>query len=61
MAARKFIWNWQQVLKGMMPIMGPNIGLTDKDEQNQFIREVCHGIAHCPPFFFMYAAAGQKL
>ncbi|KAI9489578.1 S-adenosyl-L-methionine-dependent methyltransferase [Zychaea mexicana] len=60
-AAKKFLWNWQRVLKSMMPILGPNLGLNDPIEQQQHGEEVLLGLTKCRKFYWMYSAAGQKL
>ncbi|KAI7856735.1 S-adenosyl-L-methionine-dependent methyltransferase [Circinella umbellata] len=60
-AARKFLWNWERVLKSMMPILSPHLGLNDQNEQQTFMKEVIQGLPTCGNFYWMYTAAAQKL
>ncbi|KAI8140784.1 S-adenosyl-L-methionine-dependent methyltransferase [Fennellomyces sp. T-0311] len=60
-AAKKFLWVWYRVLKSMLPVMGPNIGVTAPADQERFINECVEGLKHCRTFYYMYSCAAQKL
>ena len=59
--AKKFLWVWSRVLKSMLPVMGPNIGVTAPDDQKRFIAECIEGLQECRTFYYMYSCAAQKL
>ncbi|KAI9271919.1 S-adenosyl-L-methionine-dependent methyltransferase [Phascolomyces articulosus] len=60
-AARKFLWNWERVLKSMMPMLGPHLGMLEAEEQKVFMEDVLRGLPECGKFYWMYCAAAQKL
>ncbi|CAO3649558.1 unnamed protein product [Mucor hiemalis] len=60
-AAKKFLWDWREGIKSMLPVLGPRIGLEDEDKQQVFLQELCEGLVSSEAYTYMNAIAAKKL
>ncbi|KAG2193981.1 hypothetical protein INT47_000769 [Mucor saturninus] len=60
-AAKKFLWDWKETCKSMLPVLGPAIGIEDKVSQEAFLKDIMDGLVTCESYTYMNAVAAQKL
>ncbi|KAI8090927.1 S-adenosyl-L-methionine-dependent methyltransferase [Gilbertella persicaria] len=59
--AKKFLWDWKQTVKSMMPVVGPKIGLATAEEQQKFIKLLVQDATTSGAQTCMNGVAAQKL
>ncbi|KAF1800584.1 S-adenosyl-L-methionine-dependent methyltransferase [Mucor lusitanicus] len=60
-AAKKFLWDWREGIRSMLPVLGPKIGLETQDVQEEFLKELCEGLVTSEAYTYMNAIAAQKI
>ncbi|KAG1047408.1 hypothetical protein G6F46_007903 [Rhizopus delemar] len=59
--AKKFIWDWIELSKGMLSHIGPILGLNTNEEQKEFIHELRRDLSNLECLVHFNAIAAKKL
>ncbi|KAG1296242.1 hypothetical protein G6F66_003637 [Rhizopus arrhizus] len=60
MAAKRFIWDWIETVKSMLPVVGSRMGLESKKDQDAYFRELQYGLTHSDAYTYMNAVVAEK-
>jgi hypothetical protein len=58
--AKKFVWDWKQGIKSMLPKIGPIIGLETEEAQQQFLNDLAHALTTSEAYTYMNAVGIEK-
>ncbi|KAG0887611.1 hypothetical protein G6F29_009886 [Rhizopus arrhizus] len=60
-SSKRFLWTWIQGAKSTLPILGPKMGIHDKEAQNKFVSDLRHACLTTSSSMFIKAIVVQKL
>ncbi|KAG1047524.1 hypothetical protein G6F43_010030 [Rhizopus delemar] len=60
MAAKRFIWDWIETVKSMLPVVGSRMGLESQKDQAAYFRELQYGLTHSDAYTYMNAVVAVK-
>lgn len=59
-AAKRFIWDWIETVKSMLPVVGSRMGLESQKDQDAYFRELQYGLTHSDAYTYMNAVVAVK-
>lgn len=58
--AKKFVWDWKNGIKSMLPKLGPIIGLETEKSQQTFLKNLEHALTTSEAYTYINAVAIEK-